>query len=134
MGNRSSFGTAPTQKVRVPLTMLRSLCLSLFLTGRHRIINDATFTPSGASGRLRRSGGGAATADNEALEMTIDIRAWPYLAKQGLGYLLSGVSKTDLDVGFVIEGQLDEELPEVILGAARLTKVNLAECFEWQQT
>ena len=63
--------------------------------------------------------------------MTVCIRAWPYLAKQGLGYLLSGCSKCDLDVGYVIEGQSDDELPEVLLGAARLTRIELGKCLQW---
>ena len=64
--------------------------------------------------------------------MTVDIRTWPYLAKQGLGYLLSGSSKCELDVGFVIEGQADEELPEALLGGVHLNKIELDECLQWE--
>ena len=79
----------------------------------------------GASGLLSR-GAGAGEA-----EMNVNIRAWPYLAKQGLGYLLSGMDKCDLDVGFVLEGIADDELPEVLLGSVRLTKLNLGQVADW---
>ena len=87
------------------------------------------FCSVGASGRLRRS---SPTEKNAPLEMTVDIRTWPYLAKQGLGYLLSGSSKCELDVGFVIEGQADEELPEALLGGVHLNKIELDECLQWE--
>jgi len=38
--------------------------------------------------------------------------------------------KCDLDVGFVVEGSADSELPEVLLGAARITKLNLKSAHE----
>lgn len=78
---------------------------------------------SGGSSRLRRSGG--------SLELNVNIRLWPYLAKQGLGYLLAASSNCDLDVGFVLEGIADEELPEIILGSVRLTKLRLQDCEFW---
>lgn len=61
----------------------------------------------GSSGRLERG--------PAHLEMNVNVRAWPYLTKQGLGYLLPSIDKCDIDVGFVLEGIADEELPEVAL-------------------
>ena len=81
---------------------------------RNRLVNK------GGSGHMRRG-------SNQALEMNVNIRAWPYLAKQGFGYLLSGSQKTDLDVGFVLEGIADHELPECLIGSARLTKLDPAQ-------
>jgi hypothetical protein len=78
----------------------------------------------GGSGHLRRSA--------SSMEMNVNVRAWPYLAKQGLGYLLSGLQKTDLDVGFVLEGILDSELPECLIGSARLTKLDAAQFHKLQ--
>jgi hypothetical protein len=66
------------------------------------------------------------------LEMGVNIRAWPYLAKQGLAFLLGNSTKADLDVGFVIEGKENEELPEVLLGSARMTKLDLDTAHEWK--
>ena len=67
----------------------------------------------------------------QCFEMNVNIRLWPYLAKQGLGYLLASLDKCDLDIGFVIEGITDDELPETLLGSARLTKLKLDDCFSW---
>jgi len=78
---------------------------------RNRLVNK------GGSGHMR-------LGTNKTLEMNVNIRAWPYLAKQGFGYLLSGSHKTDLDVGFVLEGIADHELPECLIGSARLTKLD----------
>lgn len=62
----------------------------------------------------------------------MNIRAWPYLAKQGLAFLLGNSTKADLDIGFVIEGKDDDELPEVLLGSARLTKVDMQTAHVWK--
>eukprot|EP00613_Pedinella_sp_CCMP2098_P020007 CAMPEP_0171688532 /NCGR_PEP_ID=MMETSP0991-20121206/3945_1 /TAXON_ID=483369 /ORGANISM="non described non described, Strain CCMP2098" /LENGTH=869 /DNA_ID=CAMNT_0012276479 /DNA_START=34 /DNA_END=2643 /DNA_ORIENTATION=+ len=96
--------------------------------GKPVLIRNREVT-KGGSGFLERGKAG----ETSFLELNVNIRTWPYLAKQGLGYLMSGLDKTDLDVGFVIEGSSDEELPEVLLGSARLTKLKLDQVISWPE-
>lgn len=118
------IGTVQTHGMRscTYLTLFDSFCLSSL----------------GGSGHLERGsvqgssqGGGGGQSKTDFLEFNVNIRTWPYLAKQGLGYLMSGSDRTDLDVGFVLEGSSDEELPEVLLGSARLTKLKLDQVISW---
>ena len=81
----------------------------------------------GGSGEILRSG-------DRAIEMDCNLRQWNYLAKQGLNTLLQSLDQTVLDVGFTIEGRVDEELPEVILGCARLSYLDLEEVYRWSST
>ena len=89
--------------------------------GKPVLIRNAAKT-KGGSGTLER---GTCPDGTSFIKMRVNIRAWPYMAKQGLGYLLLGLERADVDVGFVLEGSSDQELPEVILGAAQLTKLRL---------
>jgi len=82
--------------------------------------------------KTTKGGSGTLIRGSNFLEMNVNIRAWPYLAKQGLGFLFSNSKKADLDVGFVIEGKDNDELPEVLLGSARLTKLDLTSAHIWK--
>ena len=59
------------------------------------------------------------------MEMSVDVRVWRYLAKKGLNILKDRFSELELDVGFVIEGRADSELPEQLLGCAHLIRLDL---------
>jgi hypothetical protein len=82
--------------------------------------------------KATKGGSGSLYRGSNFLEMNVNIRMWPYLAKQGLGFLFATSHKVDLDVAFVIEGKDDSELPEVLLGAAQLTKVKLDAAHVWK--
>ena len=46
-------------------------------------------------------------------EMDVDIRGWSFLSKQGLFTLLPSFKDILVEIGFVIEGRDDDEMPEV---------------------
>jgi hypothetical protein len=47
-----------------------------------------------------------------------------FLAKKGLNYLQGKFSQMIFDIGFVIEGRADEELPEQVLGVTRFSRLD----------
>ena len=50
-----------------------------------------------------------------------------FLARSGLSLLIERLPKCVLDIGFVIEGRDDGEMPEAMLGVAELTCLDLME-------
>jgi len=60
------------------------------------------------------------------LEMDILVGRWTLWAKQGLHTLMPRYKEIDAEVGFVLQGTEDSELPEQMLGAARLPFVDVA--------
>lgn len=58
------------------------------------------------------------------MEMDINVNRFSYVAKKGLNYLKTRFQSMTFDVGFVIEGRVDEELPEQMLGAAKLHRLD----------
>lgn len=63
--------------------------------------------------------------------MHVNIRLWPLMARTGLHTLFGAGPKCDLEVGFTIEGRSDDELPEVLLGGARLHRLKIDELPMW---
>ena len=60
------------------------------------------------------------------LELSANVHAWSYLAKRGFVTLIPKFKVMQIEVGFTIEGRDDDdELPECILGAARLNYLNV---------
>lgn len=57
----------------------------------------------------------------------IDIHSFSYAAKKGLNLVKDTIATAIYDVGFVIEGQLNHELPEQMLASARVTKLGLED-------
>lgn len=57
------------------------------------------------------------------LEMSIRVHRFSYLAKKGLATLRGRFAQMVLDVAFLVEGRGDEELPEQLLGCARLHRL-----------
>ena len=49
-------------------------------------------------------------------EMSANIHKWSFVAKKGFVTMLPKFKELRLDVGFTIEGEIDAELPECILG------------------
>lgn len=58
--------------------------------------------------------------DGEFLEMNVNVHTWPLTTRAGFYSLISHFATALLDSAFVIEGREDEELPETILGCARV--------------
>ena len=56
--------------------------------------------------------------------MSINVRAWAYLAKKALHILQPKFPKFVLNIGITIEGRKDEELPEILLGGCRLIRID----------
>lgn len=57
----------------------------------------------------------------------IDLHSWSYTTKKGLYGIKDMLQEAIYDVGFVIEGRLNHELPEQILCSARVCKMPLNE-------
>ena len=69
--------------------------------------------------------GGDAPADAASvpfLEMDINVHRFSYAARAGLQTIFGKFCEMEMAVGFVLEGRSDEELPEVMLGAAQLNR------------
>merc|ERR1711879_362028 len=76
----------------------------------------------GGSGRMFRG--------ERHLQMEVNIRTWPYVARSALNTLFGNSHRCDLDVGFTLEGRTDSELPEVLLGNVRIARMNMKEIRE----
>lgn len=66
------------------------------------------------TGELMRANGG------EVLEMNVNVHTWPLTTRAGFYSLISHFATALLDSAFVIEGREDEELPETVIGCARV--------------
>eukprot|EP00456_Euglypha_rotunda_P048017 TRINITY_DN3846_c0_g1_i3.p1 TRINITY_DN3846_c0_g1~~TRINITY_DN3846_c0_g1_i3.p1 ORF type:complete len:309 (+),score=45.83 TRINITY_DN3846_c0_g1_i3:77-928(+) len=66
------------------------------------------------------------------LECDVDIHRYCYAARKAASGLLKSLPEMIVDLGIVVEGQADEELPEQLLGCCRLIKIdpNQAQSYE----
>ena len=64
---------------------------------------------------------------NKYFGIDIDLHTWSYTPKKGLYSIKDMLDSCIYDVGFVIEGRLNHELPEQILCSARVCKIKLKE-------
>ena len=62
---------------------------------------------------------GAVHVGPDFIEMDVDIRGWSILSKQGLFTLFPHFKDILVEIGFVIEGRDDDEMPEVRAACAR---------------
>merc|ERR1711908_99791 len=69
---------------------------------------------------------GALHAGADFLEMDVDIRGWSYPSKSGLYTLLPSFKDILVEIGFVIEGRDDDEMPEAMLGC-NLMNIDMAK-------
>ncbi|TYZ60282.1 hypothetical protein PybrP1_009029 [[Pythium] brassicae (nom. inval.)] len=58
--------------------------------------------------------------DGGSTEVVVDIHSFSYIARRGIHLLLDKTAKLVIDIGFVLQGESEEELPEQILGCCRL--------------
>ena len=56
--------------------------------------------------------------------MDIRVHRFSFLARKGLAALKARFAQMVLDVAFLVEGRGDEELPEQLLGCARLHRLD----------
>jgi hypothetical protein len=67
------------------------------------------------------------------LEIDIIVARWSLWAKQGVHTLMPRYKEIDAEVGFVLQGTEDDELPEQMLGGARLPFVDVSSFPELNQ-
>ncbi len=75
------------------------------------------------SGRIYQGPGGV-------MELDIRVHRFAFLAKKGLRFLQGTFASMVLDVAFLVEGRGEEELPEQLLGVARLNHLDYAKAAE----
>jgi len=63
--------------------------------------------------------------DGELVELTVDIRGFNYVARSSLYALRDQLPSIDIQVGLLVQGCTDEELPEALLGAVRFVGLDL---------
>lgn len=61
------------------------------------------------------------------LLITFDIHCYSKAARKGVSHLIPTMKNTILDIGLVIEGRSDSELPEQMLGVTRINNFD-PEC------
>lgn len=61
----------------------------------------------------------------------MNVFKWSYQARLGFNQCIATFAEALLDVGFVIEGRDDPELPEVILGCGRVSNPTIEGCESW---
>jgi len=67
---------------------------------------------------------------DDYLECDVDIHRYQALARKVVWSLKDEIETMVTDFGFVVEGREDDELPERMLGAIRLSKVSYKDCPE----
>lgn len=68
--------------------------------------------------------------DGGSTEIVVDIHSFSYIARRGIHLLLDKTSKLVIDIGFVLQGETDDELPEQILGCCRLDHADVQHAMD----
>ena len=68
--------------------------------------------------------------ENRYFEVDVDVHRFGYLARLGLSGVRERIKDVVFDWAFVIEGHTDEELPENILSAARLSQLEMTAALQ----
>ena len=61
----------------------------------------------------------------------IDVHKFGYPARRGLSYVKDTIESAIFDIGVVIEGETNDELPEQILACCRVSKMGQERCKEF---
>ena len=64
------------------------------------------------------------------LEMRCDVHGWGIMSKRGLVSVIPRIKDMTMDMGFVIEGREEDELPERLLGACRVKELDPSAALE----
>ncbi|GMH63931.1 hypothetical protein TrRE_jg11019 [Triparma retinervis] len=73
---------------------------------------------------------GTLPSGRKFLEMRCDVHGWGMMSKRGLVSVMPRIKEMTMDMGFVIEGREDDELPERLLGACRVKQLDPASSFD----
>ena len=72
---------------------------------------------------IRRTGTIFRGVDNKYMEMDIHVHKFANLAKQSIYYLSSKCGLMYMQIGFVVEGRDDKELPETVFACVGANKL-----------
>ncbi|DAZ98678.1 TPA: hypothetical protein N0F65_008804 [Lagenidium giganteum] len=67
---------------------------------------------------------------NGTTEIVVDIHTFSYIARRGIHLLLDKTTNLVIDIGFVLQGETEDELPEQLLGCCRLDRIAMQELNE----
>mmetsp|Transcript_2905 Transcript_2905/g.10028 ORF Transcript_2905/g.10028 Transcript_2905/m.10028 type:complete len:301 (+) Transcript_2905:103-1005(+) len=74
---------------------------------------------------------GKSSSGASYMEMDILVHKWQYIARKGLYSIKEHYCTLDAEVGFVIQGEADSELPERMLGAVEINGVDPTLLAKW---
>lgn len=63
----------------------------------------------------------------EVIEIEYDVRTWVYAARSMLANYHYRAAEAELQIGYVVEGKSDDELPEQILGCFKLVNMDILQ-------
>lgn len=63
----------------------------------------------------------------EVLELDYDVRSWVYLARSALATYHPRARDAEFEIGYLVEGKMDGELPEQILGCFKLLGMDITQ-------
>merc|ERR1712232_66709 len=66
----------------------------------------------------------------EVIEIDYDVRGWVYSARSALANYHHRAKEAELEIGYLVEGRSDDELPEQILGCFKLNNTDI-EAAKW---
>eukprot|EP00413_Alexandrium_margalefii_P046532 CAMPEP_0204596446 /NCGR_PEP_ID=MMETSP0661-20131031/53244_1 /ASSEMBLY_ACC=CAM_ASM_000606 /TAXON_ID=109239 /ORGANISM="Alexandrium margalefi, Strain AMGDE01CS-322" /LENGTH=219 /DNA_ID=CAMNT_0051607055 /DNA_START=18 /DNA_END=677 /DNA_ORIENTATION=+ len=61
----------------------------------------------------------------EVLEIDYDVRSWVFIARSTLANYHHRAREAELEIGYLVEGKADDELPEQILGCFKLNNMDI---------
>lgn len=66
----------------------------------------------------------------EVIEIDYDVRSWVYPARTALTSYHHRAAEAELEIGYLVEGKADDELPEQILGCFKLNNMDMTQA-QW---
>lgn len=66
-----------------------------------------------------------------SLSYAVDFHEFCFSARQAIYSMQEKMTNIVADMAIVVEGRLDEELPEQVLGSARISHIELAKAQPW---
>lgn len=66
----------------------------------------------------------------EVIEIDYDIRSWVYPARTALANYHHRAAEAELEIGYLVEGKADDELPEQILGCFKMYDMDITQA-QW---
>eukprot|EP00595_Chromulina_sp_UTEXLB2642_P000839 CAMPEP_0196765826 /NCGR_PEP_ID=MMETSP1095-20130614/13828_1 /TAXON_ID=96789 ORGANISM="Chromulina nebulosa, Strain UTEXLB2642" /NCGR_SAMPLE_ID=MMETSP1095 /ASSEMBLY_ACC=CAM_ASM_000446 /LENGTH=230 /DNA_ID=CAMNT_0042124799 /DNA_START=137 /DNA_END=826 /DNA_ORIENTATION=- len=69
--------------------------------------------------------------NNKYIEMDINIHKFSTVPKKGLQMLISQFERMDITMGFCIESQCDDEMPETLIGCGTMRRPQFTIASDW---